>query len=533
MNKSGLLKVAAAAATTAGLVSSLVLPSHVLGSSHREAPLISADPQADLTDLYAFVSPDRPDTVTLIMSVNPFESAYGGPNYHSFGDDVLYEFKVDNNGDALPDVTYQYEFKTTVQNPNTFLYNVGPINSLTDSNWNVRQTYTLRKVVGGTTTVLGTDLPVPPVNIGKKSTPNYPALASAAVRSLPGGGLSFAGQTDDAFFVDLGAIFDLLTIRKLPGNKGGGVDGLAGYNVHSIALQLPISEVTKTGTRITDPKADGAVVGVWATASRKATRVLSAGSSSSSGEWIQVSRLGHPLVNEVVIPRGMKDKFNSSKPADDAQFANHVTDPELAKLFNALYGIKVPPQAPFGDPKGRDDLVAIFLTGLKDLTQPVGVKPSEQLRLNVAVAPASKPNSLGVAGGDTAGFPNGRRLADDVTDIALKAVAGALYPLFHPEFTPDPLAAQLGDGVDANDKAFQASFPYLALAWQGSEAYPYGYKKAKERCTVPANAKRGARGDHVVALQACLHAKGLLKVAPTGFHGALTDEAIAKDAKED
>lgn len=437
--------------------------------------MIAGDARADATDLFAFVSPDRPDTVTLIASYSPFQEPAGGPNFYPFDDNVLYEIKVDSDGNAVEDISYQFRFKKSVGNGETFLYNVGPINSITDANLNVKQTYTVTKVdKNGTKTVIGENLPVPPVNIGPKSNPNYESVWTSAVRELPTGEKVFAGQTDDAFFVELGGIFDLVNIRKLPGNAGGGVDGLAGYNVNSIAIQVPISKLTKTGVKPSSATEDGAVIGVWTTASRQATRVLNGnGTESNSGEWVQVSRLGAPLVNEVVLPLSKKDLWNASKPKDDAQFANYVTNPELGGLMKALFGLKVPPQGAFGSADQRDDLVAIFLTGLAGLTQPKGVVPSEQLRLNVAVAPTSNPNSLGVVGGDNAGYPNGRRLADDVTDISLKAVAGGVYPLFHKDFTPDATGVKLGDGVDKNDVAFRSSFPYLALPHQGYSSNPH------------------------------------------------------------
>lgn len=475
--KSKLARAGAAATAAATILASVASPLSVLASSHREAPLISADRNADATDLYAFVSPERPDSVTLIANYNPFQEPAGGPNFYGFGDDVLYEIKVDNTGDAKADITYQFKFTNKLKNGETFLYNTGAVNSLNDANLNVSQTYTLTKIEGGQTTVLGTDLPVPPANVGPKSTGKSAELMSAAVQSLSGSNgatKAFAGPVDDPFFVDLGGIFDLLTIRKLPGNAGGGVDGLAGYNVSTLALQVPIKDLTASKQMPTGMTDANAVIGVWTTASRRTTRVLSAdGTKSDTGEYVQVSRLGAPLVNEVVLPLSKKDRWNGSKLVDDGQFANYVTDPELAKLFTALYGIKVPPQGTFGSASQRDDLIAIFLTGIKGLNQPANVVPSEQLRLNVAVAPSAKPNSLGVAGGDNAGFPNGRRLADDVTDIALKAVAGALYPVFHPEFKADPVAGQLGDGVDKNDVSFSANFPYQAVPHSGYWSNPH------------------------------------------------------------
>lgn len=467
-----------AAATGLAIIAAAISPIIVGASSHREAPLISADPQADNTDVYAFVSPDNTDSVTLIASFHPFEEPAGGPNFYKFGDDVLYEIKIDSNGDSLEDISYQFKFQTIVQNQNTFLYNTGPITSLTDPDFNIRQTYSVTRVEGGNSTVLGSDIPVPPVNVGAKSTPNYGTLSDAAIRNLGNNMKVFAGQTDDAFFVELGGLFDLLTIRRIPGNQGGGIDGLAGYNVQSIAIQVPINQVTKNKNKPTEASNGDSVIGVWSTTSRRATRVLNANgtTASTAGDWIQVSRLGAPLVNEVVIPLLKKDVWNASRPQNDTQFANYVTNPELATLLNLLYGIKVPPQGPFGSPTQRDDLIAIFLTGIQNLTKPVTVTPSEQLRLNVAVAPTANPNPLGVVGGDNQGYPNGRRLADDVTDISLRAVAGAVYPLFHPEYQPDPLAGQLGDGVDRNDRDFRNYFPYLALPWDGLSSIPHAQR---------------------------------------------------------
>lgn len=448
----------------------------VFASSHREAPNISADPKADATDVYAFISPDKPDTVTLIANYLPFEEPAGGPNFYSFDDNVLYEIKIDNDGDAEEDIAYQFRFKTAIQNKNTFLYNTGPITSLTDPDWNIRQTYTVSKVEERRfyrPTILGKDLSTPPSNIGPKSTPDYASLQAAAIHTL-GNVKVFAGQSDDPFFVDLGGVFDLLTIRTPPGNAGGGVDGLRGYNVQSLALQVPISQLTRNHEAPTDPKDPAAVIGVWTTSSRESIRILkNNGEIKNTGTWVQVSRLGAPLVNEVVIPLAKKDRWNSSEPEDDSQFANYVADPELAKLLKLLYGIAVPPQGSFGSSDQRDDLVAIFLTGIPDLTNSGVTEASEQLRLNTVITTNPTPNRLGVLAGDNQGYPNGRRLGDDVTDISLQAVAGAAYPLFHPSFTPDPLATKLGDGVDTNDKAFRTSFPYLALPTSGFDSVPH------------------------------------------------------------
>lgn len=455
------------AATSAAFLATTLVAS---ASSHREAPMISGDPKVDATDLYAFRSPDDPSTVTLIANYYPFQEPAGGPNFYGFDPSARYYIKVDNDGDAKADITYELKFETTYQNDDTFLYNTGPITSLDDPDWNVRQTYTLTEITKGKREVLGEDLPVPPVNIGPSSTPHYSDLQAAAISELDDC-TAFAGQSDDPFFVDLGGIFDLLTIRSGAGNEGGGVDGLAGYNVNTIALQIPIKELTGDGLsagNTADP-----VIGVWTTAARRKTPVLSDDNVNHHGKWVQVSRLGAPLVNEVVIPLGDKDVWNNSKTTDDAQFANYVTNPELAVLLNALYGIAVPPQGDFGTTDQRDDLIAIFLVGIAGLNQPASVTPAEELRLNVSTALSEDAKRLGVLAGDNQGYPNGRRLADDVTDISLEAVAGAAYPLFHSDFSVDATGAVLGDGVNKNDKSFRDSFPYVALPFQGFESEPH------------------------------------------------------------
>lgn len=427
-------------------------------SSHREAPNLIQDPTADNTDVYAFVSPDKPDTVTFVANFIPFEHPGNGPNFYQFDDGVQYAINIDNVGDAQAHITYQFRFTTQYTKPGIPDYNDGPIESIDSANLNVKQKYTVTRVDNGTPKVLGQDMLVPPYNVGVKSTPNYEALSNAGIHDLSDGSKVFAGPADDSFFLDF-SIFDMLTVRKVPGNAGGGVDSIRGYNVHSLVLQVPMTGLTANGTRPAAPTDANAVIGVWSTTSRQTTRVLQPGGkpATGSGDFVQISRLGSPLVNEAVIPSGMKDLFNNSRPADDAQFLSFVTDPSLAKSLNKVYGIKVPP-AP------RDDLVAIFLTGIKGATMPPNVKPGEELRLNMAVPPSANPNRLGVLGGDMAGFPDGRRLADDVFDIEVQGVAGAAYPLFHPDFTPDPLAGKLGDGVDTNDVPFRSAFPYVALA---------------------------------------------------------------------
>ncbi len=450
---------AVAVIATAALLAAALVPPFTGASSHREAPMISQDPAADGTDFYMFKSPDRTDTITLIANYYPFQEPAGGPNFYKFGDDVLYRITIDDNGDTIPDQMFDFRFTTVVRSGNTFLYNTGPVASLTDANLNIYQTFTVtRTYSNGNTSQICSGI-VPPNNIGPKSTPNYAALAQSAVVSCSDGIKAFAGQRDDPFFVDLGATFDLLTIRPgAPGNKGGGKDDLSGYNVLSIALQVPINKLTNDASMPTDPSAQFAVIGGWTTAYRQQTRVLNGnGTATGSGTWVQVSRLGAPLVNEVVVPVGAKDLWNSSQPSGDGQFLGGVTDPEAARLLHAIYGITVPATP-------RNDLVAIFLTGIPGLNKPLFVKPSEELRLNVATPVTASPNRMGVLGGDNQGFPNGRRLGDDVIDIALQAVAGGTPFTAATNIAPNN---QLGDGVNVNDVPFLTVFPYVGLPTGG------------------------------------------------------------------
>ncbi|MFN0152491.1 MAG: DUF4331 family protein [bacterium] len=441
-------------------------PSAVLASSHREAPLISNDPVADNTDTYFFVSPENDGAVTLVGCWWPLEEASGGPNWFHFADNVAYDFNVDSNGDARPDITFRFRFQTRIYNEATFLYATGPLSSLDDTDWNYRQTYSLTRIDHGRgSTEIAKDLVVPPVNIGPRTTPDYENLVKPAFYSLPNGYKTFAGQRDDPFFVDLGAVFDLLGFRAIPGNVGEGVDGLSGFNCQAIVLELPIEAISFNGSNPTDPADPFAVIGMWSSTSRSNSPVLLDGGSAPRGAetFTQVSRLGMPLVNEVVIPLGKKDLFNRSRPFGDAQFLSHVTDPELATIIESIYGITKPP-AP------RCDLVAAFLTGVPGLNSPPNVVPGEMIRLNVAIKPDDVFDRFGVLAGDLDGFPNGRRLIDDVVDIEERVVAGVLYPVFcDPNFVPHPLASQLGDGVDKNDLPFLDEFPYLATPTQGWE----------------------------------------------------------------
>ena len=443
-----------AALVAAALLGVLLAHPPAGASSHSEAPGTAKDRLADDTDLYAWISPDAPGAVTIVGNWVPLIEPNSGPNFAAFDDDASYYINVDNVGDSHKHIRFEFKFHTTRQTGETFLYNIGPVTSLNSPNLNVRQFWTLTRIdiVGGVEreTELGTGQ-VAPYNVGPTSMPNYDALARSAITTLSGGYKVFVGPRDDPFFVDLAATFDLLTIRKVPGNKGEGVDGLAGYNVLSVVLQIPKDKLTRDGAA---PAAslNNHIIGIWDTAERLRDRTIGAdGVVTYSGPEMQVSRLGMPLVNEVVIPLKDKDKFNANEPFNDvANFGGSVVDPELAKLFHAIYGLRVPP-AP------RGDIVAVFATGVAGLNQPSGIQPGEMLRLNMTIPPTRASKRLGVLAGDLAGFPNGRRLGDDVVDIEERVVAGVLVPGFN--IAPNN---QLGDGIDANDRPYLPYFPYVA-----------------------------------------------------------------------
>jgi len=484
-------------AVTVGVLAGTLAVPFASASSHREAPSISKDPSADNTDVYAFVTPDKTDTVTLVANYIPAEEPSGGPNFYEWDPSVLYEIHVHNGNGKNDEITYQFRFKTTVVNPNTFLYNVGPISfdGTKYVNWNRPQTYSVTRVDEmGHATRLESDALVPPVNIGPRSTPFYDDLAKAAITDLPNGGKVFAGQRDDPFFVDLGSVFDLLGLRPFnaahkipcpdPANPcptSNGVDDVAGLSVHSIVLQVPKTDLAANHEPPTDPNNPNSVIGVYASASRKTTRVLDDSANdddNSSSSWVQVSRLGEPLINEVLIPMGLKDHWNATDPVQDKQFEKFYTHPEPAGLINALFQGTVTPI----DESGRADLVAILLTGLKlPAGNPTGVtnftftgnREMDLLRLNMAVGPTAAigaGNTLGVLAGDLAGFPNGRRLEDDVVDIEVRAIAqgyGAVVKAVAglPDKSPNN---SIGDGDNqnnvgdaANHKGFMAQFPYV------------------------------------------------------------------------
>ncbi|WP_035799291.1 DUF4331 domain-containing protein [Kitasatospora mediocidica] len=451
-------------------------------SSHREAPEISKDPVADSTDVYAFVSPDACDTVTLIANYIPLQGPAGGPNFYEFGEDVLYAIHIDNDGDGRADVSYELRFRVEVRNPDSFLYNTGPITSLDSPNWNRRQSYSITRVeASGRRSELAKDLACPPCNIGPLSTPDYTSLANAAVHQLDGGRTVFAGQRAEGFYVDLGSIFDLGTLRPfqqlhvMPAftNPAPGVNTTKALNVHSIALQVPITDLVKDHRRPTDVMDPHATIGVWTTASRHQARIINPeGKDIESGPFVQVSRLGNPLFNEVIVPMGKKDLWNAQPPSDDKNFAQYVAQPELAKLLPVLYPGVFPNLAAYT--KDRADLLAILLTGIPTGVVPgfqnfTGTTEADMLRLNVAVPPSTSPNILGLVAGDAAGFPNGRRVFDDVVTIELRAIAGLVLNLVDPSFTPDGAASAITDGLTPADlkNPYLNAFPYLGVPYDG------------------------------------------------------------------
>jgi hypothetical protein len=503
------------------LLAAMLIVSNPAGaSSHREAPAISKDAFADNTDTYVFVSPNDPTRLALIASWIPFEGPEGGPNYFEWDPNVQYHIHLDTDGDASSNVTYTLSSNVAVSNPDTFLYNVGPITSPLsgDSDWNRRQVYTVTEQfsagseptgVAPTNTLVNTQL-APPANIGNKSVPDYLSLEADATYNYIDGGNSdsidvFAGATDDAFFVDL-QVFDLLTLRgqQPPVGYGPGVnypvDSLTGFNVHTLAIEVPIDRLTEANG---EP-----VLGVWASSTRPSMTTLSAGGQTTSGAQVQVSRLGMPLVNEVVLPIGLKDVFNGIAPEVDltayALLQESVEDPEVGNLLCGLYGVPLPGDTggdcdtnyTSGTPRtGRGDIFDIFLTGMVlenpftitladgttttlpagfNVNRPAGVVPAEMIRINTNISGslcAPEPQRLGVLAGDACGFPNGRRLTDDTVDIALLAVAGAAYEVLDDRdagfsFNGD-LIEVLSDNVDANDMAFRETFPYVAPAQSG------------------------------------------------------------------
>ena len=428
-----LVAVAGAIAAVLGLSSG---PDPTTAASHREAPLISQDPTADVTDLYAFVSPDKPNTVSFIADWIPFEEPSAGPNWYSFSTKARYEIKIDNTGDARPDITYRWTFRDGANSLSDAL----PLGCLASP----CQTYTLTQITGGRTTVLGRNLPVAPNNIGPRTAGafqggNYAGVWRSTIQSLSGGAQVFAGPADDPFFGDIGAAFDLIAIRGPNfGQGGGGKDAFAGFNVHSTAIQVPIDAV----------KGEGDIIGVWAASYRPRAMVTGRG----GGGWVQVARLGNPLMNELIVPTANKDAWNRSQPQGDARYDRFLLTPILAPVVNMLYNLEIPTE-------NRTDLKAIFHQGLAGLNQ-FGSVSADMLRLNLSIPPAANPNRLTVAAMDNQGWPNGRRIIDDVIDLAENGLEGAF---FDPKYQP----VVLGDGVNNGDVAPQGTFPYVALPNEG------------------------------------------------------------------
>jgi len=397
-------------------------------SSHREAPMIAQDQLVDNTDVYTFISPSDPNRLVVVADYVPLLLPASGPNYYKFADDARYEVHIDNDGDAISDITYRWEFDTQIKNGSTFLYNLGPIASLTDANLNVTQSYKLWKIddhTGARTKIID-GAQVAPWNVGKRTFPNnsYESVALQAITTGANSTKSFAGPRDEPFFVDL-HVFDLLGVA--------GSHTTDGVNVMSLVLEVPITEIAKDGVRPSSSTGKSSVVGIYASASRPEIRILRAKRDSDDyGKFVQVSRLGWPLVNEVIIPLKDKDKYNRTDPKDDvANFGAYILDPEVPKLLNLVLnaGCAATPSG------GRTDIVGLLA--------PNGTAPADLLRINIAQGQTNAQSH----------FPNGRALADDVTDTLLTVACNN--------------GGAIGDGVDGNDLPFSTAMPYLASPWSG------------------------------------------------------------------
>jgi uncharacterized protein DUF4331 len=504
MNK--LLKRSGLAVAVAGLCVATGLSQ---ASSHREAPFITEMPKVDGTDFYMFRSydPNAGDAVTLIANYLPLQDAYGGPNYFDLDEDAIYEIHIDNTGNAEEDLTFQFKL-SNIDNP--IALDVGPDGGPTESvaiplkgatdalgtepdavgdSFQVSQEYEVTVISGdrrtGTrraatnVTTGGTTFRKPVDNIGSKTFSNYANYANNHVYDIdipncgPNGQV-FVGQRKEAFAVNLGEIFDLVNTNPLGARDGEGDGDLADKNVTSFAIEVPTACLTGTA----EAAPNNPVIGAWTTASVRQARVINPeptangkGATVEGGAYAQVSRLGMPLVNEVVIGLQDKDAFNASEPKDDAQFATYVTHPTLPELLQSLFGVTAPNNFP------RTDLVTAFLTGVENANQPVGVKASEMLRLNPAVAPTdlADQNDLGFVAGDSAGFPNGRRPIDDVVDVALRVAMGALQSDAGQMGSDAPDGdlpytdgVQLVGPMEDPANELPTSFPYLATPLAGS-----------------------------------------------------------------
>ena len=464
-------------------------------ASHREAPFITEQPKVDATDLYMFKSyePGRESFVTLVADYYPLQDPGAGPIYFPLDSHGLYEIHIDNNGDAKEDITFQFRFTNTLVPIELPIGNkrvaipilqAGPITAGDSSKLSLTQTYTVDVVRGNRRSARsavtnnnggGTTFTKPVDNIGQKTLPDYEAYARQYLYDIkiPGcatPGRMFVGQRKDPFVIAVGRIFDLINLDPL-GGLNANRDDLAGKNVTSLALEVPVACLVSGS----EP-----VIGAWTTSSLRQGRLLIPNAESgfnkaqkAGGAWAQVSRLGMPLVNEVVIGLKDKDGFNSSKPQKDAQFLEYVTNPTLPALIELLYpAAKAPKNLP------RKDLVATFLTGIKGLNQPATVTPSEMLRLNTSIAPttAAGQKNLGALGGDLAGYPNGRRPGDDIVDISLRVVMGVLCTINDGnKYGFDCTAADapagtlpFTDGAYVDSSFFNTTFPYLKTPLPGS-----------------------------------------------------------------
>ncbi len=426
-------------------------PQKAAAASHREAPLISMDPEADITDFFMFRSYEthRAGFVDLIMDVIPGEEPSSGPNYFNFDPNVVYAFNVDNNGDGIAnDVRFEFrfrnEFRGTAAAAGLFLPYVavpGPITALDgpgSEGLGLRQTYSVTAVWAGglKTQTLASGLIAVPSNVGPRTIPNYDALAAQGIFTLDGDARVFAGQRDDPFAIDLGAIFDTLNLRS------PGTDMLSGFNVHTIALEVPAAWLTSDHQPIGHTHRP--TLGAYAETERQVQTVLGEGSRTGQGDFVQVQRLANPLVNEAIIGTGDKDRWNSLDPEDEGQFLGFYQVPRLAIALNLVFGAAVPATP-------RTDLVNLLLKYAPSDTQ-----LSELLRLDLSVPPVplAQQKPLTVLEGDSAGWPNGRRPIDDVTDIAIKVVGG-------------PNFAAASDGVTVNDKPLPNTFPFISSPWDG------------------------------------------------------------------
>jgi uncharacterized protein DUF4331 len=495
-----------------GLALSLLIafPPGAFASSHREAPITALDHTADITDFYAFVSYDHPDRVTFIMNVDPFLQPSNGPNYFPFDPSIVYQIKIDNNQDAREDVTFQFRFQTTIRAPQVFTGFVGAgggINAPSNSpapvapgtpivppaitslsgpgaaGLSLQQTFTVNMIKGNhniaLTNTTGSPLIAVPSNVGPRTMPDYDSLAAQGIYNLQGrDGASdirvFAGTVADPFFIDLGAAFDSFNFRS---SAGGGVltasqdkdnylnlapNAVAGFNVNTIVIEVPISMLTSDGVihPATDPRS---TIGAWATTSRTEVTIRqSPRPALNLGNLAQIQRLGNPLINELIIGTGSKDYWSMSEPVNDSQFASFDLDPLIARVFNAVYGINIPTPP-------RTDLLPLVTYAAPIAPKGTPAGPiADLLRLNTGVAPTplAKRSRLGLIGGDPAGFPNGRRLTDDVVDIAARVAGGGiLSPGF--DVAPNNL---IGDGVNAPDVPPQETFPYVHYAYSGRDS---------------------------------------------------------------